>query len=115
MQATSLHARLVVFLYDGLWLEIGTLKEYLQTSLHLLKKPLPESLRPPEAESSLISPTARVDGEAVDSIVMDGAVIQQGSRVVHSIIGWDVSVSRSWSNVALARGILPWYIEERHR
>lgn len=102
------------FLYDGLWMEIGTLREYLNTSLHLLQKPLPEPLRPPEMGTSLVSLYAKVEGEAMDSIVMDGAVIQQGSRVVHSIIGWDVVVSQSWNHVALARGILPWYINERH-
>ncbi len=100
------------FLYDGLWLEIGTLREYLHTSLHLIKERLPEPLRPPETGSTLVSPSAKVEGELVDSIVMDGAVIQKGSRVVHSIIGWDVSVSGSWNKVALARGILPWHIRE---
>ncbi len=102
------------FLYNGIWLEIGTLREYLNTSLRLLQEPLPERLRPPETGATVISPRAKVEGEAVDSIVMDGAVIQHGSRVVRSIIGWDVLVSRSLNNVALARGILPWYINERH-
>jgi len=110
IRKSSIHG----FLYEGLWMEIGTLKEYLRTSLHLLSEPLPEPLRPPGMGSNLISPQAAVKGEVVESIVMDGAVIQPGTSVVHSIIGWDVAVSRSWKNVALARGILPWYINERH-
>jgi len=107
IQKRSIHG----FLYDGLWLEIGTLKEYLETALRLVKEPLSEHLRPPEMGSSVVSEHANVKGEAVNSIVMDGAIIPQGIRVVHSIIGWNVSVSRSWNNVALARGILPWHID----
>ena len=99
------------FVYSGFWKEMGNLRDYLRTSLDLQGHPLPEKLRPAGAAQSLISSGATVDpdAEVIDSIVMEGAHIQSGARVHHSIIGWDVRVNGDIRNQALARGILPWY------
>jgi len=100
------------FVYQGFWKEMGNLKEYLRTSLEILRNPLPEHLQPAGASSSLISNRADIpkDAEIFESIIMDGAVIEGGSRVEHSIIGWDVPISGRIRNQALARGLLPYYI-----
>ena len=99
------------FVYHGLWKEMGNLKEYLRTSLESHRNPLPEPLRPSGSNGSLISDDAEIqDGtEIFDSIIMGGAKVETGARVEHCIIGWDVSVSGSIRNQALARGILPYY------
>lgn len=43
------------YIYDGLWIEIGTLKEYLQTNLTVLKQPLLRHLQPSGMQETLIS------------------------------------------------------------
>jgi mannose-1-phosphate guanylyltransferase len=99
------------FVYQGLWKEMGNIKEYLRTSLELIRNPLPESLRPPASNGSLISDRAKIEdgAELLDSIVMEGANIENDARIDHCIIGWDVSVRGSVRNQAIARGILPYY------
>jgi mannose-1-phosphate guanylyltransferase len=99
------------FVYQGLWKEMGNLKEYLRTNMDLLRNPLPENLRPSGTTPSLVSSAAQIrDGaEVFESIIMDGAEILPDSQIEHSIIGWDVPVSGQVRNQALARGILPWY------
>jgi NDP-sugar pyrophosphorylase family protein len=99
------------FLYSGYWKEMGNLREYLRTSLDLLNQSIPEKLRPAGMQDSLISSHATIepDAEVVDSIVMEGARIESGAHVRHSIIGWDVLVNGEVRNQALARGTLPWY------
>jgi mannose-1-phosphate guanylyltransferase len=98
------------FEYDGLWMEVGNLAEYLRTGLALLERSLPAKLCPEEM-NGLISPKAIIEEEAVvnESIIMEGARIERGVTIEHSIVGQDVVVTRSRKNVALARGILPWY------
>jgi mannose-1-phosphate guanylyltransferase len=100
------------FVYDGLWMEVGNLREYLRTSVALLDNPLPPQLSP-EGINGLISSKAIIEEGAVvsESIIMEGARIESGITIEHSIVGQDVTVSRSRKNVALARGILPWYFD----
>ena len=100
------------FVYHGFWKEMGNLREYLRTSLDLMRHPLPEKLVPEGAEPSLISPRSKVEegSEVIESLVMEGARIESSARVEHSIIGWDMTVSGEVRNQALARGILPWYL-----
>jgi mannose-1-phosphate guanylyltransferase len=99
------------YVYQGLWKEMGNLKEYLRTSIELVRDPLPESLAPAGSTGSLISHRAQVQSgaEINDSIIMEGAEIQSNARIDHCIIGPDVSVNGSIRNQALARGILPYY------
>lgn len=103
------------YVYDQLWMEVGDLNEYLRTALKLSEQPLPEHLRPQGMQTSNISSAAKIGPEAsvTNSIVMDGANLKAGVHVDHSIIGWDVEVARDARHVALARGILPWHLEER--
>jgi hypothetical protein len=82
----------------------SALKEYLQTSLGMLKAPAPQHLRPPGMSATTVSSHAVVEEGAVveESIVMPGAVIRSGARVRSSIIGWDVTVAGEAHGVALA-------------
>jgi mannose-1-phosphate guanylyltransferase len=105
--------RIYGFVYDDFWLEIGNPREYLKTSLYLLENPLPASLQPPLMEATLISRRATLEEDAVvsESIIMEGARIKSGIHVERSIIGWDVTVTKSVKDVSLAKGTLPWPIE----
>ncbi|HSP05570.1 MAG TPA: NDP-sugar synthase [Acidobacteriota bacterium] len=105
--------RIAGFSYSGMWREIGSLKEYLQTSLDLIENPLPEHLRPAKMSCRTISTKATVENGAVveESIVMAGAVIRSGATVRRSIVGHDVVVTHDATGVALARGITPWWIQ----
>lgn len=100
------------YVYDQLWMEVGNLNEYLNTALDLLEHPLPEHLRPQGMQQTNISHTAEIESGAsvTNSIVMDGATVKSRVQVDHSIIGWDVDVTKEANHVALARGILPWYL-----
>lgn len=104
--------RITGYEYGGLWREIGTLKEYLQTSMDLVRTPLPEHLQPLGASGNCVSPRAVVEDGALveESIVMPGACIRSGAAVRRSIIGWDVTLAGEVHDVALALGILPWWI-----
>jgi len=106
------NGKIAGFVYEGLWMEMGSLSEYLATAIHLEEHPLPDHLRPDGMLSSAISSKATVESSAVvaKSILMDGATVKSGITVEHCIIGWDATVTRNARNVALARGILPWYI-----
>ena len=107
--------RISGFLHSGLWLEIGNLEQYLQTSRTLLERPLPDPLRPSGMLNSLISKKAKVAEGAIveNSIVMDGATIRSGVHVKYSIIGWDVAVDKNVDNAALARGVTKWWIKKQ--
>jgi NDP-sugar pyrophosphorylase family protein len=99
-----------VFLYDGLWMEMGTLQEFWNCSKKIIESPLPQHLSPSRMHLSLVSTDAKIESEAVtDTIVMEGSVIREGVKLHRCIVGPDLHVKRSYENVALARGILPWY------
>jgi NDP-sugar pyrophosphorylase family protein len=103
--------RVGVFLYDGLWLEMGTLQQFLTCSLKMIESPLPAHLSPPQMQLSLISDNAKLEpgSDVSDTILMNGAVVEQGVRLERCIVGPDVRVTQNHTNAALARGILPWY------
>lgn len=109
----SAEGKIAAFVYEDFWMEVGSLTEYLNTALQLQQQSLPEHLRPEGMESSNISSKARIeDGARVTgSIVMDGAQIKSEALVEHSIIGWDVILAKPVQNIALAKGMLPWYIK----
>jgi mannose-1-phosphate guanylyltransferase len=108
IESGSIHG----YIYEGFWREIGNLKEYLETSIALSREPLTAHLQPAGLQASVVSPQATIESgaEALESVVMEGAVIKSGASVVRSLIGNDVTVEGRWKHVALARGILPWYI-----
>ena len=103
-------ARICGYIYDGLWMEMGSLGSYLRTTGTLLEHPFPQHLQPPGLRLSSISPNAEIQPGAIvrQSIVMEGATIKFPACVQHSIVGWNVTVEHDIRNVALARGILPW-------
>jgi mannose-1-phosphate guanylyltransferase len=103
--------RVGVFLYDGLWLEMGTLQQFLDSSLKIIESPLPAHLSPPQMQPSLISNDAKLESGAdvSDTILMNGAVVKEGIRLERCIVGPEMHVKRNYTNAALARGILPWY------
>jgi NDP-sugar pyrophosphorylase family protein len=99
------------YIYDGSWIEIGTLHEYLTSSLQLLSHPLPLHLQPLGMTSSLISPNAKIEeGAAVsDSIVMEGAVVRAGAMIERCIVGRNTVVTGKHRKAALVRGVIPWH------
>ena len=99
------------FLYDGLWFGIGTLQEFLNASLEVIKSPLPDHLSPAQMQASLISNNAKLESESdvSDTILMNGAVVRKGVKLERCIVGPERHVKEDYKNAALARGILPWY------
>jgi NDP-sugar pyrophosphorylase family protein len=99
-----------VFLYDGLWMEMGTLQEFFNCSKKIIESPLPGRLSPPKMQLSLVSKEAKIEsGSVTDTIIMDGSVIREDVKLQRCIVGPDLHVKKSYVNAALARGILPWY------
>lgn len=103
--------RVGVAQYDGLWLEMGTLSEFLSSSIKICDTPLPSHLCPPGMETTLISSAAHVDPDAKisNSVVMKNAMIKEGVNLERCIVGVDTQIDKSFSNAALCRGFLPWY------
>jgi mannose-1-phosphate guanylyltransferase len=100
-----------VLMYDGLWLEMGTLSEFLNSAIKICHTPLPSHLCPPGMETTLISSAAHVDPDAKisSSVVMKNAMIKEGTNLERCIVGVDTKIDKSFSNAALCRGFLPWY------
>jgi mannose-1-phosphate guanylyltransferase len=109
--------RIGVAMYDGLWLEMGTLSEFLNSAVKICDTSLPSHLSPPGMEASLISSAAKVDPNAKisSSIVMKNAMIMEGTNLERCIVGVDTRIDKSFSNAALCRGFLPWYFEPQRR
>lgn len=107
--------RILGFLYQDFWHEIGTLEQYWKTSIQLLQDRPPEHLCPPGTTDTLVSKTAIIESNAdvSESIIMDGARIKSGVRVERSIIGWDVTVSKDTRDMAVAKAFLPWPIRAK--
>jgi len=103
--------RIGVVMYDGLWLEMGTLSEFLNSAAKICDTPLPSHLCPPEMESTLISSAAKIDPDAKisNSIVMKNAMIKEGTNLERCIVGVDTQIDKSFCHAALCRGFLPWY------
>ncbi|MCI0617046.1 NDP-sugar synthase [bacterium] len=103
--------RIGVGLYEGLWLEMGTLSEFLKSAIKICDTPLPSHLCPPGMEATLISSAAQVDPNAKisDSIVMKNAMIKEGLNLEGCIVGAETKVDKSFRNAALCRGFLPWF------
>lgn len=97
--------------YDGLWVEMGNLSEFLKSAIKLTKTQLPAHLSPPGMEATLISPEAKIDSSAkiFDSIVMKNAMIKEGVNLEFCIVGAETKIEKSFRNAAVCRGFLPWY------
>jgi mannose-1-phosphate guanylyltransferase len=71
---------------QGYWIDVGTPERYLQANL---------DLRADRTDArGWVAPTAEVASDAVvlDSVVLDGAVVERGARVVSSIVGSDAVI-----------------------
>ena len=103
--------RIGVVLYNGLWLEMGTLSEFLKSAIRICDTPLPSHLCPHGMQATLISSAAQVDPNAKisESIVMKNAMIKEGVNLEGCIVGAETKVDKSFRNTALCRGFLPWY------
>ncbi len=102
--------RVGVFLYHGLWMEMGTLQQFLNCSTRIIEAPLPSHLAPAKIQLSLVSQSAKVESESVtDAIIMDGAEVREGVRLHRCIVGPEKHIKQNYENAALARGFLPWY------
>ncbi len=120
-------ARVYAFYFQGYWRDVGTLEAYFQTNMDLLR---PESGLDPEAwgimtnlfshhqvydwppakihdsakvEASLISPGCEILGEVRGSILSPGVKVQEGAKVIDSIVMHDCIIGR---NAFLHRVIL---------
>jgi mannose-1-phosphate guanylyltransferase len=107
--------RIGVVLYDGLWLEMGTLSEFWKSAIKICDTPLPSHLCPPGMEATLISSAAQVDPNAKisDSIVMKNAIIKKGVNLDGCIVGAQTKIDKSFRNAAICRGFLPWFFNHK--
>jgi NDP-sugar pyrophosphorylase family protein len=103
--------RVGVIQYDGLWLEMGRLSEFLSSAIKICDTPLPSHLCPTGMEAHLTSSSAHIHPSAKisSSVVMKNAMIKEGVNLEHCIVGVDTQIEKSFSNAALCRGFLPWY------
>lgn len=100
--------------YGGYWLDIGTVRSYHAASMDLLKDEPPLSLfdehwhiltqehnRPPTSiessgvvHRSMITDGCRISGHVLGSVLGPGVVVEQGARVVDSVIMDDCLIRR---------------------
>jgi len=106
--------RVVAYRYGGYWLDIGTVKSYHSASMDLLKDDPPLSLfdaqwhiltqehnRPPTSlessasvHRSMITDGCRISGHVDGSVLGPGVVVEEGARVVDSVIMDDCYIRR---------------------
>ena len=106
--------RVVAYPYGGYWLDIGTVKSYHAASMDLLKDDPPLSLydqhwhiltqehnRPPTSlessatvHNSMITDGCRISGFVSGSVLGPGVVVEEGARVIDSVIMDDCFIRR---------------------
>lgn len=95
----SIRARRVqVYLSDGYWEDIGTIRSFYEANLSLAAKEPPFQLVAPEApvfSRARFLPPSRVDGAMVrGSLIADGCIIDEGVVIENSIIGLRCVIGR---------------------
>jgi glucose-1-phosphate adenylyltransferase len=93
----SRHVQLHVF--DGYWEDIGTIRSFYEANLQLAQPnapfPLASATAPIYSRARFLPPT-RMDGATITrSLVADGCVIGEGSRIENSVIGLRCHVGRN--------------------
>jgi glucose-1-phosphate adenylyltransferase len=87
-----------VYLFDGYWEDIGTIKSFYQANLELVSGSESFDLVSPSApiySRPRFLPPTRVDGAAIkNSLIADGSRIEQGTVIENSIIGLRCSIGR---------------------
>lgn len=95
----SIRARRVqVFLTDGYWEDIGTIRSFFDANLSLAAKEPPFQLIAPETpvySRARFLPPSRIDGASVrGSLIADGCTIDEGAVIENSIIGLRCLIGR---------------------
>ena len=91
--ANSIGMNIQAYLFDGYWEDIGTIEAFYRSNLALtdskdkLKFSFYDHDAPIYTMSRFLPPSKMIDCEIVDSVIGDGCVIRQGSKVTHSVIG----------------------------
>jgi glucose-1-phosphate adenylyltransferase len=96
-----------VFLYDGYWEDIGTIKSFFEANLGLAKPDPPFDLASAEApiySHARFLPPTRIDDAVIrGSLVADGSVIEPGAVIENSLIGLRCRIGR---NVVIRNTVL---------
>lgn len=90
-------ARLSGTVHDGLWFDIGTPRRYMIATDEVRERILAGEMSPDEGSmvrgNSIVHRTAGVEGEVEASIIGSDSVIENGARVVRSVIWRDGRVA----------------------
>jgi glucose-1-phosphate adenylyltransferase len=90
--------RVQVYLFDGYWEDIGTIKSFYEANLSLAAVNASFDLVSPSApiySHARFLPPTRVDGATIrDSLVADGSLIEAGAVIENSIIGLRCIIGR---------------------
>jgi glucose-1-phosphate adenylyltransferase len=87
-----------VYLFDGYWADIGTIKSFFQANLELATSNPPFELA--SADSPIYSrarflPPSRLEGAAIrGSLIADGCMIDEGAVIENSVIGLRCLIGR---------------------
>ncbi len=80
-----------MYMYDGYWEDIGTIRSFYDANLSLAGDNPPFSLTTPEApvysRARYLPPTRMKKTQVTDSLIADGCRIGNGSKIVNSVIG----------------------------
>ncbi len=95
----SIRSRYVqVYLFDGYWADIGTIKSFFEANLELAAGDPPFELASAEApiySRARFLPPSRVEGATIrGSLVADGCTIEQGAVIENSVIGLRCLIGR---------------------
>ncbi len=95
----SIRARRVqVYLFDGYWEDIGTIRSFYEANLSLATRESPFPLVVPETpvfSRARFLPPCRVDGAIVrGSLIADGCVVDEGAVIENSVVGLRCLIGR---------------------
>ena len=95
----SIRARHVqVYLFDGYWEDIGTIKSFFEANLELATADASFSLAAADApiySSARSLPPSRVEGATIsNSLISDGCTIEEGAVIENSVIGLRCLIGR---------------------
>jgi glucose-1-phosphate adenylyltransferase len=90
--ANAIGMHVQAYLYNGYWEDIGTVKAFYDANLALTDSPNPafsfyDKDAPIYTMSRFLPPSKIIDATVERSILGDGCTVEQGSRVVHSVVG----------------------------
>lgn len=99
--------RVQVYLFDGYWEDIGTIKSFFHANLELATRQPPfdfHSAAAPIYSRARFLPPSRFEGAAVRrSLIADGCVIDEGVTIENSVIGVRCRIDR---NVTIRNSVL---------